>query len=653
MDLRSLQANFQPVDLGFGPAPSNQQKKPTSKGKNPLTSLISEGGALGGAAAGAALGSFVPVIGTAIGGIIGGGLGAFGGRIAENKVRDDRIGLGDAAKEGALSTVLSGPLKLAKYGGAAIAGKAGGKGLEEALTGAAKAADNFSIKGLIGKNVDQYATNTATKQLGLQPAFIAKFKDKHGGTDPGKVIQQYGFRNVDDIQSHIGKLNEEFGTKVNGMGDIDKTAVYKYFQDQSKMLTKQAPEEKKIMGAKLLQEVDQFLADIPDEKIPANVLNTFKSQYDNLVNYDTKLSKPDTYSLSKRMADGLRTLLQAQPGGMQLKGTGQELSKLYDLAGEAAKREPMLASRGASPLGLRNMVAGAVGAGAAGPVGGLALAGGTAALNSQPGRQALSKGTQFIADKLAGGGGPSSVLGAVKGAAGAQAVGSTLENVLAPQQASAQALEGEVMNPGGNMGAPSPLDQYSQPPDMAGAEQTAGGSPYSRENLMQDIHRDPKNIDKYLAYYKELDAIFSTGTDQPLNSNARTALASSQNAYNTLDQLEGLYGGAGGGSGRITGAIKNQLGRAGFDDSSQTYNDLASSSVSQLARALNGGGQVSDADAAVVVKALPRITDSPEVARMKFMALKQRIEAARGNTLYYGSGGTDEPQSLETMLSGV
>ena len=63
-----------------------------------LTSLISEGGATGGAIAGAALGSVVPVLGTAIGGIIGAGIGGFGGRIAENKIRDDRLGLGDAAK---------------------------------------------------------------------------------------------------------------------------------------------------------------------------------------------------------------------------------------------------------------------------------------------------------------------------------------------------------------------------------------------------------------------------------------------------------------------------------------------------------------------------------------------------------------------------
>lgn len=110
----------------------NQQQK-----KKPWwTSLISEvggaGGASGGAAAGAALGSVVPGLGTALGGLagaaVGGFLGGTGGRVVENEVRDNRVGLGDALKEGVTNAVLSaGPsklLKVAKGGSAALTGGA-------------------------------------------------------------------------------------------------------------------------------------------------------------------------------------------------------------------------------------------------------------------------------------------------------------------------------------------------------------------------------------------------------------------------------------------------------------------------------------------------------------------------------------------------
>lgn len=72
-----------------------------------LSSIISEGSATGGAAAGAALGSIVPGVGTLIGAGIGGALGGFGGRLLENKVRDDRYGLSEALQEGVLSGALS------------------------------------------------------------------------------------------------------------------------------------------------------------------------------------------------------------------------------------------------------------------------------------------------------------------------------------------------------------------------------------------------------------------------------------------------------------------------------------------------------------------------------------------------------------------
>lgn len=126
-----------------------------------------------------------------------------------------------------------------------------------------------------------------------------------------------------------------------------------------------------------------------------------------------------------------------------------------------------------------------------------------------------------------------------------------------------------------------------------------------------------------------------------LGATAKNGLASSANAINTLDQLEGMFGQAGGGGGRIGGAVQNLLGGAGLNNNVDLYNTQAGSTVTQLAKALNGGGQVTDADARVVIDALPKVTDNPEVAAQKFAALRQRLQVAAQNTAQFGGGSTD------------
>lgn len=108
------------------------RKKTTGRGGT-LTSLISEAGGAGGAVAGGAIGTaLLPGVGTILGAGIGGLVGSFGGRVAENEVRDGRVGLKDAAIEGLIGGATSaipvgGLLKgVQKFGGA--------RTLEEAVT---------------------------------------------------------------------------------------------------------------------------------------------------------------------------------------------------------------------------------------------------------------------------------------------------------------------------------------------------------------------------------------------------------------------------------------------------------------------------------------------------------------------------------------
>jgi len=145
----------------------------------------------------------------------------------------------------------------------------------------------------------------------------------------------------------------------------------------------------------------------------------------------------------------------------------------------------------------------------------------------------------------------------------------------------------------------------------------------------------------------EYESTSTQGAD--MSATTQQALATSSNALGTLDQLEGLYQATGNGSGKIGGAVQNFLGGVGLDDNAASYNALAESATSQLAKAINGGGQVSDADAAALIKALPQITDNPEKAAALFAALRQRLQNSQQNTMQFNSGGTDLASILSSL----
>lgn len=92
------------------PRQAMSQQMTQQQSKKPWwTALLSEGGGAGGAAAGAAIGTaLLPGIGTIAGGALGAFLGGTGGRLAENKIRDNKFNVGSALGEGATDAALSG-----------------------------------------------------------------------------------------------------------------------------------------------------------------------------------------------------------------------------------------------------------------------------------------------------------------------------------------------------------------------------------------------------------------------------------------------------------------------------------------------------------------------------------------------------------------
>ncbi|MBM4644761.1 hypothetical protein GS464_20085 [Rhodococcus hoagii] len=186
-------------------------------------------------------------------------------------------------------------------------------------------------------------------------------------------------------------------------------------------------------------------------------------------------------------------------------------------------------------------------------------------------------------------------------------------------------------------------EEMAQGQEMQAPEPSIGGITQSQlEQAMSAAmaNGDSEAFSQLQAMYEMLPKV----ANEKLGATAAQQLGASENALSTLGQLEGLYKQAGGGSGKLGGTIKNKLAAFGLDDNTQTFNELAGSSVTQLAKALNSGGQVTDADAEVVISALPKVTDSPQVAQQKLQALKARLLTARQNTLMYGAGAVPDQQ---------
>jgi hypothetical protein len=218
---------------------SAQKKAVKNKGRGgTLSSLISEAGGTGGALGGAAIGTAIlPGIGTVLGAGIGGFLGGTGGRIAENKVRDNRLGLGDALTEGAISGAMgAGPLRLAGLGKNAVT-----KGVSKGTTSLVDAL----IKP-VAADAGQMAAKTAqaplqTSVAGKLEAFGNKQLSRQWGTldsptrksaIPAKTVPQLA-----DMGVVRPEDAERIGSKFTGSDGLVNKAVMKAVGDAATVPT--------------------------------------------------------------------------------------------------------------------------------------------------------------------------------------------------------------------------------------------------------------------------------------------------------------------------------------------------------------------------------------------------------------------------------
>lgn len=697
--LRALQANYQKLGGGL------QMPEPQAEAKPKRSGIVSwlpaiggtigsiGGGLLGGVGGffgGAGIGA-VPsaAVGAAGGGAAGGALGEW---LAQKLSGESKDGFdkGNILQEGAINGVL-GAIPLGKVGqigkgvikgagervlargGEEVAGQLLKEGGEQVVKkGAETAAANASkggIKNWIGSKLVKEADNTALRaaQLSGKKEALKGF-EKRFGEDLGTYLRNnklIGATGKDVEEGIISNLNKKY---TNIVSKIDKpiTSSDVLAQNMKKgssleKLLKSGSRENKQLADDVFAELDHIFK-TEGGAISPKRLAELKTEYQTLAKNSYKLGANSKASVNEKVAEYLKKTLQGVSGSDELKVVGQEIDKAYkaaDLLASAAQN-----GRGTLSFGMTDLLAATPGAAIGGLPGAAVAVGAKKAINSP-------KVQSFIAQKLAQGG-EKLLAGGAERAAKEAVVDTTTKGLIktaAKEQIPGRALQGlgiasansmptpaadggAAMNPNSpfNPASPNYIPGLVDPNAVGevgdiGSVMGASESPYSLEAMQADVMRDPKNADEYQKIYAIMNPE-PAGSD--LSQTSRSALASSDNAINTLNQLEELFANAGGGSGRIGGKLKGLAAGAGLDENARVYNNLSQASVTQFAKALAGAGSgtVSDMDAKVILAAIPTISDTKAEAAAKFKALRQRLENAKGNTMQYGGGATSDLQAL-------
>lgn len=636
------------------------------------------GGFFGGAGIGAVPGA---AVGAGAGGAAGGALGEWLAQKLSGESKDG-YDMGNIFQEGAINGVL-GAVPIGKVGqigkgvikgageravvrgGEEIAGQLVKEGTEQAATKAATG----GVKNWVGNKLLGQADDTALRAVQLSGKKEAlKGFEKRFGEDLGTYIRKNNLIGATgkDVESGIIKnLNKEYGDIVSKI-KTPITSSDVLAQNMSKgsslsKLLKSGSTENKQLADDVFKELDAIFKDAGEKGLSASRVAELKSEYQTLAKNAYKLGSNSKASVNEKVAEYLKKTLQGVSGSDDLARVGKELDKAYkasDLLASAAQN-----GRGTLSFGLTDAMIAAPGAVVGGIPGMVAAVGAKKAYNSP-------RVQSFIANKLASAGERLVGAGGEKVAEGAgKAVFDTTAKGMLKQQVPGRAIQGlGIMSanaqPSGDGGAAmnpnSPFNPSSPNYNPNLVDPTAVGdpndlgsimgveeSPYSLQAMQADVMRDPKNADEYMKIYQ----IMNPQSQQNLSQSSKNAMASSGNAINTIDQLEALFAKAGGGSGRIGGKLKGIAASAGLDEDARVYNNLSQASVTQIAKALagSGSGTVSDMDAKVIIAALPTISDTKAEAAAKFAALRQRLENARNNTMYYGAGG-DVGTDLQSLM---
>lgn len=567
-----------------------------------LSSLISELGGAGGAAGGAAIGTaLLPGIGTVLGAGLGGLLGGTGGRVAENKIRDNRIGLGDALKEGALSGAFSGlgagfqVAKVAK-GAKALAGTLGDDVTKAAIPIPTRVGmiENKGL-GLTSKAGGYFTGASVPGSTPLSPSKVKEYdsllrKLKIPANDASDLA-----RSLDDRLKQTGAVIEKTIEK-NNVSIAPKEA-----KNFANSIVKRVADTPGLgqEGTNYAQQQAAKLAKVKDAKS----LLQFRRDLDKFINFNLN---PDSALAEKQgVARVFRELIKDRtdsllPGIRQQNKVFHDLSNINDYVLRAANRGNVQGTQ--------------AGAGITGRI--------LTSPTANTARAKVGSALQDIGRATAGTGGPAtqvtqnlvrqSPASITRGLTGG--VENMQQNNLSPEQMEEPgplSIEEQLAALGGQLGGaqegPQAPQTYSLQQALAEAQQLLGPdeSPAS-----------------YLSYAKALQA---NAKPDKKAAKAQDAVAAGSQALGIVDELEQAYARAGGGQGRIAGTISSFAGKAGQNDSVNVYNDSKMGFLSNVARSLGEKGVITDYDIDRIAKLFPSPSSNPAEAAAKWSMIKSII----------------------------
>lgn len=641
--------NFAPQ----GYKPGGQQ--PQKKKKNFWTDQISTAtGILGGIG-----GSFVaPIAGTAAGAAAGSALG----EAIEKMMAPGTTDWGDVAQEGVLGGVLgAGPIKLLK------GGVAGGRALAtggNVVSQASKAAQT-PLRQTIGKNIAGSADDLAIKQFRLNKTQLTNL-NKTLGEDTGSFIRKYGFQNVDDVVTKgIDPLQKDFDTVVASLGKIPKSDVKRGLDKFITPLKNSVSLDDQRIAKQLQTQADELLKKSGNNMTGQDVL-ALRQLFDAGVKRSAFGSAE--LSVNKGMADSLRKTLQASADkaglqsadGRSLKDIGLELNKLRTLHKTIEPQGQL--GRGNLPLGLDGMLAAGVGTTAfgnpAGAVGGFVA---SKLLNSPTGRRAAMSGVDKIGNGLINAG--AKVAGQPrKGIAKRMAAGGVLGGIYKQgQQEQPQSLEDALNQSLSNNMDTNSIDPMSMnPPTNASSmgelypSEQQSSSPYSKENLMADIQRDPENAKQYLALYSSLSEAFTPEVDDKPSFGRPSAQLYSQatTGLNSIDQLEQMLAKDSSLATRNATPGQNLPGVGGLVSraaGTNQYRAAANNILNSIARINTGAAMPASEEGFYNRAYLPQPGDTPQAIQAKIMNLRQFFAPIANYKAASSGGGNLEDYIMQTQ----
>lgn len=571
--------------------PDEQQIKPQGRGGF-LTSLISEaggtGGALGGAAAGAAAGSIVPGIGTAIGGVIGAGLGGFlggaGGRLAENKIRDDRYGLGQALMEGGMSGAF----------GALGTGVQAIKGAK-ALTAVDDIAKGTGAAGKLTKGASGLRVDKNVGDIGELDEVVKLFqKHKIMGTPETQL------RKIDATMGKLGSQVDDMLAKKPVPIDKGVAARIQQMVDDPLQLTDldMTPQGRQVLQG-YLDEAAKF-GDARDLNKLVQKINPTARRAFNKMNMGTQLTAKEQAAYAFKQA-GDDVLQEIAPG---IKATKKEMALLFKYNPQVAKY---------SEQGFNFPFAGKLTKGVAEPFRsaqsrvGVGLAGTSNAL-SRPAVKTTAKFAKGMAARGVG----NQIMGT-----GAPVDDYSMNNPT--NQDMTQPMSMNTMMPANSSTMMDSSYNSTDPLSNALTSQ----SPYSKQNLLADIQRDPTNAEDYIKHYAMLDEIFNpaqeSASQKPLSQGQQERVDLMQALTNTENVMAGgsiNYGPIGA---RVEG-VKSFFNAA--DPETLTFKNTVSGLRAAITKA-RAGASLTEGELKMLAKYTPSETDTEQVVRSKLNALRQ------------------------------